>query len=108
MKRTVAAVTGAVCLVVAILVSNGRSAALDAPQDFDPPAFTSSNHLLDVLVIAEPKTISLGEFHPTAWAFKICETAVAQHDECPPDARTFAPANYNTTLHQTPIPHPRT
>jgi L-ascorbate oxidase len=91
MNRAVAAVTGAVCLVVAILVNNCRIAALGAPQDFDPPAFTSSNHLLDVLVIAEPKTISLGEFHPTAWVFKICETAVAQHDECPSDSRTASP-----------------
>ena len=58
---------------------------------FNPPTFTSSNHLLDLLVIAEPATITLGPFKPTAWVFKICETAVAHGDDCPADTRTVAP-----------------
>jgi FtsP/CotA-like multicopper oxidase with cupredoxin domain len=80
-----------VCLFVAISFSNCRSAALDGPPEVDPPTFTSANHLLDLLVIAEPRTISLGEFHPAAWVFEICETAATQHDNCPDDSRTLSP-----------------
>jgi FtsP/CotA-like multicopper oxidase with cupredoxin domain len=74
-----------------MLLSSCRSAALAGPSEADPPTFTSSNHRLDLLVIAEPETISLGEFHPTAWVFKICKIAVAQHDNCPNDFRTVSP-----------------
>ncbi len=74
-----------------ILVSSlGKAAAAD-PAPSEPPEFTSSNHLLDLLVIAEPSTITLGDRHPVAWVFEMCSTAVAQHDDCPPDSRTFAP-----------------
>jgi FtsP/CotA-like multicopper oxidase with cupredoxin domain len=91
MKRVVAAVAATLCVAFCVLLSSCPSAAMDGPSEADPPAFTSSNHLLDLLVIAEPKTISLGEFHPTAWVFKICKTAVAHHDNCPNDSRTISP-----------------
>lgn len=57
----------------------------------DPPVFTSSNHLLDVLIIARPTPVKLGTFNPTAWVYEICETAVAVQDQCPADSRTVAP-----------------
>ena len=53
---------------------------------------TSSNHLLDLLAIAEPATITLGDRHPVAWVFAMCRRAVAQNDECPgrlTDVRTL-------------------
>lgn len=62
-----------------------------SPRSSGASEFTSSNHLLDLLVIAEPSTIALGDRHPVAWVFEMCETAMAQHNTCPPDARTFAP-----------------
>ncbi len=79
-------------LAVAILLGScaiGGAAAPPAP--LEPPIFTSSNHRLDLLVIAEPETITLGQFRPTAWVFAICETAVARGDNCPADSRTVAP-----------------
>jgi len=91
MKRIVGAALGTVCLVCAMLLNSGRSGALDGPSNFDPPVFTSANHRLDLLVIAEPETIALGVFHPTAWVFKICESKVAKHDDCPSDSRTASP-----------------
>lgn len=57
----------------------------------EPPTFTSKNHVLDLLVIAKPTTISLGTFQPTAWVFEMCETAVAVGNDCPDDSRTVAP-----------------
>jgi L-ascorbate oxidase len=63
----------------------------DGTAETDPPTFTSSNHVLDLLVVAEPKTIRLGEFQPTAWVFEMCETAVAHGDDCPDDSRTVSP-----------------
>jgi FtsP/CotA-like multicopper oxidase with cupredoxin domain len=73
--------------------SLGKMAAADpAPSaPTEPPEFTSANHLLDLLVIAEPSSITLGDRHPIAWVFEMCRMAVAQHDNCPRDSRTFAP-----------------
>jgi FtsP/CotA-like multicopper oxidase with cupredoxin domain len=61
-----------------------------APET-DPPTFTSSNHVLDLLVIARQKTITLGEFQPSAWVFEMCESAAAHGDSCPDDSRTVSP-----------------
>jgi L-ascorbate oxidase len=61
------------------------------PAPSEPPEFTSSNHMLDLLVIAEPSAVTLGDRHPVAWVFEMCRTAVARHDACPPVSRTFAP-----------------
>jgi FtsP/CotA-like multicopper oxidase with cupredoxin domain len=69
---------------------NADSSAIDqAPAE--PPVLTSSNHLLDLLVIAEPSTITLGDRRPVAWVFEICPTAVARSDNCPIGSETFAP-----------------
>ena len=67
------------------------SASPDPVVETDPPTFSSSNHILDLLVIAEPKTIRLGDFQPIAWVFKMCQTVIAHGDECPDDARTVSP-----------------
>lgn len=90
MKRVEVCASRWACLVFIIFLHSSISAAL-GPAPGDLPTFTSSNHLLDLLVIAEPKTITLGEFHPTAWVFKICERAVASGDNCPDDASTVSP-----------------
>ena len=63
----------------------------DTSDETEPFTFTSSNHLLDLVVIARPKTIRLGTFQPTAWVFEMCPTAVAHGDDCPEDARTVSP-----------------
>lgn len=89
MSRAVVCLAGLACLNFALL--NSRCSAAPSGGQEGLPAFTSSNHLLDLVVIAEPETISLGEFHPTAWVFKICEARVAKGDNCPNDARTMAP-----------------
>lgn len=89
MRKTLVAL-GLVCLATScadVKLSNAGNAASFA----DPPSFTSTNHVLDLLVIARPSTIQLGSFQPTAWVFEMCETAVAQGDDCPADARTVAP-----------------
>jgi L-ascorbate oxidase len=61
-----------------------------SPTFNNPPRFSSSNHLLDLLVIARPDTIHLGSFSPTAWIYEVCETSVAVQDQCPSDSRTEA------------------
>src|SRR5262249_22936707 len=58
------------------------------PTFNNPPSFSSSNHLLDLLMIARPETIHLGSFHPSAWIFEVCQTSVAVQDACPADSRT--------------------
>lgn len=72
------------------IAPNADSAAINqAPAE--PPVLTSSNHLLDLLVIAEPSTITLGDRRPVAWVFEICPRAVARNDNCPSGSQTFAP-----------------
>jgi len=91
MKCAVAALAGFVCLGCFVLAGDSAVTAAAEPAPTEPPVFTSSNHLLDLLVIAEPSSITLGDRHPVAWVFAICTTSVAHHDNCPADARTFAP-----------------
>jgi FtsP/CotA-like multicopper oxidase with cupredoxin domain len=108
-KCAVAAVAGFACLGFCAVTStfgnpiaaHADSAAIDQAQANDLasagppvaelPVLTSSNHLLDLLVIAELSTITLGDRHPVAWVFEICPRAVARNDNCPADSQTFAP-----------------
>jgi FtsP/CotA-like multicopper oxidase with cupredoxin domain len=72
------------------MAANADPDAIDqAPAE--PPVLTSSNHLLDLLVIAEPSTIALVDRRPVAWVFEICLRAVARNDNCPAGSQTFAP-----------------
>src|SRR5579859_2476717 len=68
----------------------GFSAGSSAQTNFNPASFTSSNHVLDLVMIARPETIHLGEFSPTGWIYEVCKTAVAVNDQCPADSRTVA------------------
>src|ERR1700723_39205 len=77
-------------IVFALLNCYG-GAKPDGTEETDPFTFTSSNHVLDLLVIAKAKAIRLGAFQPTAWVFEMCQTAVAHGDQCPDDARTVSP-----------------
>jgi FtsP/CotA-like multicopper oxidase with cupredoxin domain len=61
-----------------------------SPTFNNPPSFSSSNHLLDLLIIARPDTIHLGTFSPTAWVYEVCQTSVAVQDQCPADSSTAA------------------
>ncbi len=61
-----------------------------SPTFNNPPSFSSSNHLLDLLVIARPDTIHLGKFNPTAWVYEVCQSSVAVQDQCPSDSSTAA------------------
>ncbi len=107
-KCAVAAVAGFVCLGACALtgsfsspvVACADSAAIDQAQAEPPvadlpvaglPVLTSSNHQLDLLVIAEPSTITLGDRRPVAWVFEMCPRAVARNDNCPAGAQSFAP-----------------
>ncbi len=91
MKGVLVRLAGLGCVVCAILLCCCAGAAFEGPTQGDLPTFTSSNHLLDLLVIAEAKTITLGDFHPTAWVFKMCAMSVARGDNCPDNAQTVAP-----------------
>jgi L-ascorbate oxidase len=97
MKRLALRLATLAGIVFAALLLNSRGSAMPdgsdetGPGTFNPAVFTSSNHVLDLLVIAQPKTIKLGAFKPAAWVFAMCEAAVARGDNCPDDARTVSP-----------------
>jgi L-ascorbate oxidase len=91
MKRAIVALAGLVCLSCSIPARSLENTAATEPAPAEPPALTSANHLLDLLAIAEPSTITLGDRHPVAWVFAMCPRAIAQHNNCPPGAQTFAP-----------------
>lgn len=81
----------ATVLVLACCVTSCGTSSAGTSAFAEPPVFTSSNHLLDLLVIAKPATIQLGSDKPTAWVFEMCPMAVAHEDQCPADSRTVAP-----------------
>ncbi len=70
MKCVVAIAGGVICFGGFVLRCGFGATVLAAPAE--PPVFTSSNHLLDLLVIAEPATITLGDRHPVAMVFEMC------------------------------------
>lgn len=74
----------------AFLYLCGLLPACFAQDSFNPQSFSSSNHLLDLLLIARSQKIQLGSFTPTAWIYEVCQTSVAVNDQCPADSRTVA------------------
>jgi len=94
MKEKFSCVAGFVCLVSLLLIGSCGTTLVGGSPSSDPlapPVFTSANHLLDLLVIAEPQQITLGSFQPTAWVFEMCPTSIAQGDSCPAGSQTVAP-----------------
>ncbi len=103
LKCAIAAVAAVLCLQSCVSPSGfGQALTLSADTPAtdktnaqssmaELPVLTSSNHLLDLLVIAQPATIALGDRRPVAWVFEICLRAVAQNDNCPAGSQTFAP-----------------
>jgi FtsP/CotA-like multicopper oxidase with cupredoxin domain len=91
MNRTVLGLGTLGWMVFFALLNCYGSALPDVTEETEPSTFTSSNHVLDLLVIARPKVIQLGAFQPTAWVFEMCQTAVAHEDKCPDDSRTVSP-----------------
>jgi FtsP/CotA-like multicopper oxidase with cupredoxin domain len=73
-------------LLALLNISVGSS----AQTNFNPASFASSDHVLDLEMIARPETIRLGKFSPTAWIYEVCKTAVAINDQCPADSRTVS------------------
>jgi L-ascorbate oxidase len=88
--RKVLVALASLCLLTSCGVTS-VPAANDAPPFPDPPFFASSHGVLDLLVIARASTVQLGQFQATDWVFEICQTAVAQGDNCPADSVTAAP-----------------
>ncbi len=80
MKSTLALV----CLILAstLLFAAGPNELLD------PPVFTSSNGVLDILITAKAKTIALETFSPAAWVYEVCYRSAATGNTCPSDSRT--------------------
>lgn len=91
MKHAVVALAGLVCLGCLALPCGSRASVPTETAPAEPPVFESSNHLLDLLAIAQPATITLGDRHPVAWVFQMCRAAAARNNECPPGSQTFAP-----------------
>ena len=91
MNRALVALAGLVCLGCLVLATVLAETTPPEPAPAEPPVFTSSHDLLDLLAVAEPSTITLGNRHPVAWVFAMCEAAVARNNNCPPGAQTVAP-----------------
>lgn len=60
-----------------------------APTELlNPPTFSSSNGVLDVLMTAKVKSISLDTFTPAAWVYEVCYRKDSTNNVCPSDSRT--------------------
>lgn len=89
------------CAAPLICLGQGSSTSFN-----NPASFTSSNHLLDLLLIARPEKVRIGAFNPTAWIYEVCQTSVAVEDQCPADSRTAASYS-GVVLHLQPGDHLR-
>ena len=59
------------CALIPLLLA-GLSLDAVSAELREPPTFYSSDHQLDLLVIAKAKTIQLDEFSPAAWIYEVC------------------------------------
>jgi L-ascorbate oxidase len=77
-------------LAAAAEVSADRSPA--GNELSNPPVFASKNHLLNLLIVAKAQPITLGDFHPLAYVYQICQRELAINDRCPASAvQTYSP-----------------
>jgi L-ascorbate oxidase len=58
----------------------------------DPPVFASKNHLLNLLIVVKAQPITLGDLHPLAYVYQVCQRDLAIQDRCPANAaQTYSP-----------------
>src|SRR5262245_36360061 len=88
---------GAVISLIA--TSAGFSSAAAAADFVDPPVFTSTNGVLDIMMIAKAKPIQEITFtppgrgtavHPTGWVYEVCKRP-ASGLTCPSGPGTVSP-----------------
>jgi hypothetical protein len=76
-------------LTIAVLLLACASLFAAAPNELmEPPTFTSSNQVLDLLITAIVKPITLDTFSPAAWVYQVCYRSDAVGNTCPADSRT--------------------
>lgn len=63
----------------------------DANELLDPPVFSSSKGVLDLLITAKIKVIPLDAYTPPSWVYEICYRKDATNDVCPINSRTASP-----------------
>jgi FtsP/CotA-like multicopper oxidase with cupredoxin domain len=84
---------------MASLLGTTLSGAAAAGNFVEPPVFSSSNGLLDLLIVAKPAPVTSISFtppggsamHPVGWVYEICPRAAASGNQCPSGAATAAP-----------------
>jgi len=74
--------------LAALLLTSTWVFATGPNELIDPPTFYSSNQVLDVLITAKAKPITLDTFSPVAWVYEVCYRADATGNTCPTDSRT--------------------
>lgn len=57
----------------------------------EPPVFSSSDGVLDLLMIARAAPASFGDMRTTAWVYEICPRSTAVGDRCPDNSQTASP-----------------
>ncbi len=76
-------------LSLAVLLGSAVSAFAQS-ELAEPPTFRSERHVLDILMIAKPKRISLAGFTPEAWVYEVCYKHDAIGNSCPKNSKTAA------------------
>ncbi|KAA6455859.1 copper oxidase [Acidobacteria bacterium AB60] len=74
------------CLGVCFSVT--AACAATQPELRELPVFASSNHVLDIQVIATARPIHLGEVATEGWVYTVCYRKDALGDACPDNPRT--------------------
>src|SRR5215469_13214598 len=79
-----------VLVLVCLLCVSTLLFAADPNELIDPPTFSSSNGVLDIIITAKSKTTALDIFSPAAWVYEVCYRSDANGNTCPSDSRTAA------------------
>lgn len=81
----------AIFLVPLAFVACHGSHASPADNWIDPPVFASENGNLNLMLVAKPKTFTLGTFQPTGWVYEACNMLTPTQTSCPANSNDTEP-----------------
>jgi hypothetical protein len=79
--KTILAVAG-ILFVTSCMFAAGPNELLN------PPTFSSSNGVLDLLMTAKAKVVPFETYSPAAWVYEVCYRSDSTNNVCPADSRT--------------------
>jgi FtsP/CotA-like multicopper oxidase with cupredoxin domain len=77
-----------ILVVACILFVTSLMFAAGPSELLNPPTFSSSNGVLDLLITAKVKVVPFETYSPASWVYEVCYRSDSTNNVCPSDSRT--------------------